>query len=368
MRGETKTMLRVSSRGRIAAAAVALAACLIASTAQAQVVIKSKAMEIRFSGRVHMQWNQTSSTSAAVASTFFVRRARLTAEVKINDFIEGKIQPEYGEGVVGLRDAYVDLVFAPAFRFRAGQFKRPFDRFELVSSTQILVIERVGGVRGIDPCPGVDNVCSYSRFTERLNYSDRDLGIAMGGQVGRIVWSASMTNGEGPNDLVDENGTKSYGGRLEYRGPGLVIGANVGVHDYINDSTASDEYATAFGADVDWGRYEQPGPHVKAGITFGDNWKNLTTPSPSRFATAQGIVTYLFPIRGNRFAYGIEPVARASWGDPDTDVSGDGGWLFTPGLVAHFTGRNKFAVNVDIWLPATGDTEYSVKAQMYLHF
>jgi hypothetical protein len=189
----------------------------------------------------------------------------------------------------------------------------------------------------------------------------------MGGQVGQVVWSAAVTNGQGPNSRVDENGTKSYGGRLEYRGSGLVIGANVGVHDYINDSTANDEYATAFGADVDWGVYEQPGPHVKAGVTFGDNWRNLTTPDPSRFVTAQGIVTYLFPVNTPHM-FGIEPVARVSWGDPDTDVNSDHGWLFTPGLVAHFTGRNKFALNVDIWSPATGDTEYSVKAQMYLHF
>ena len=361
-------MLRVSSRGRIAAAAVALAASAFASTAQAQVEIKSNALEIKFTGRLHMQWNQTSSTNAAVASTFFVRRARLTAEVKVSDFISGKIQPEYGEGTVGLRDAYVDLNFARQFRWRMGQFKRPFDRFELVSSTQILVIERVGGVRGIPGCAGVSNVCSYSRFTEKLNYSDRDLGFMFLGDVGRVRYSASVTNGEGPNDVVDENGAKSFTGRLEYRGAGLVFGANVGVHDYPSDSTGTDEYATAFGADVDWGRYEQPGPHVKAGVTYGENWKNLTTADPSKFVTAQGIVTYLFPIRGNRFVSGIEPVARVSWGDPDTDVSGDDGWLFTPGLVAHFSGRNKFAVNVDVWAPATGDTEYSVKVQSYLFF
>jgi len=360
-------MHRVSLRGITAAAALAVASTMFAPAAMAQLEIKSKAMEIKFTGRVHMQWNQTSVTDAAVASTFFVRRARLSAEIKVTDFISGKIQPEYGEGSVSLRDAYVDLNFDRAFRFRAGQFKRPFDRFELVSSTQILVIERAGGVRGIADCAGVGNVCSYSRFTEKLNYSDRDLGFQFLGDVGNIRYSAAVTNGQGPNSRVDENGTKSYTGRLEYRGAGLVIGANVGVHDYINDSTLNDEYATAFGADVDWGQYEQPGLHVKAGATFGDNWKNLTTPDPSRFVTAQGMLTYLIPVE-SRFAFGVEPVARVSWGDPDTDVDGDDGWLFTPGAVVHFTGRNKFAVNVDIWSPATGDTEYSVKAQMYLHF
>ena len=361
-------MMRFVPRGLVSLVGVALAALAAVQPANAQVEIKSKAMEITLTGRLHMQWNHTSSTDAAVPSTFFVRRARLTAEIKVSDFISGKIQPEYGEGTVGLRDAYVDLNFDRAFRFRAGQFKRPFDRFELVSSTQILVIERVGGVRGISGCSGVGNVCSFSRFTEELNYSDRDLGFQILGDVGGVRYSASVTNGEGPNDRVDENGTKSYTGRLEYRGSGLTFGAHAGVHDYINDSTGTDKYAIAYGADVDWGQYEQPGPHVQAGVVYGDNWKNLRTPDPSKFVSAQGVVTYMFPIRENRFVYGIEPVARVSWGDPDTGVSSDDGWLFTPGLVCYFSGRNKFAINVDVWSHASGNTEWSGKAQMYLYF
>jgi hypothetical protein len=107
---------------------------------------------------------------------------------------------------------------------------------------------------------------------------------------------------------------------------------------------------------------------VQAGFVYGDNWQNLTTPDPTTFVSGQAIATYLFPIAENRFMYGIEPLARVSWGDPDTAVDADDGWVFTPGLVLHFVGRNKFAVNVDIWKPATGDTEYSFKAQTYLHF
>ncbi len=64
----------------------------------------------------------------------------------------------------------------------------------------------------------------------------------------------------------------------------------------------------------------------------------------------------------------VEPVGRVSWGDPDTDVSDDHGWLFTPGFVVYFSGRNKIGLNLDIWSPATGDSETSLKAQAYLHF
>jgi hypothetical protein len=341
-----------------------------AQPAHAQVEISSKAMSMKINGRVHFQFNHTSVESAQLPTTFFVRRARLSIDVKVNDFVSGRVQPEFGEGVTGLRDAYVRLNFAPGFRTTFGQFKRPFDLFELVSSTQILVIERVGGVRAIDGCAGVGSVCSFSRFTEKLSYSDRDLGVMVDGALGSsgLQYMASVTNGRGPNNDIDENGSKSFTGRLEYNVGKLRVGGHVGTHDYPNDSTGTDEFGTAFGADVDWGAFEKPGPHVQAGFVYGDNWKNLTTPDPSKFASAQVIGAYMFPVTENRFLYGVEPVFRASWGDPDTDVSDDEGWVFTPGVMFHFTGRNKFAVNVDVWTPATGDTEYSLKAQTYLHF
>lgn len=363
-------MHSVLSRGAALGGALVGLLFVGASPARAQVEISSKAMSMKIDGRLHFQFNHTSVETAQLPTTFFVRRARLEFEVKVNDFITGRLQPEFGEGITGLRDAYVALDFSPAFRATFGQFKRPFDVFELISSSQTLVIERAGGVRGIEGCAGVGSVCSLSRFTEKLNYSDRDIGVMIDGGLGSsgLKYYASVTNGRGPNNAVDENGSKSFTGRLEYDVGPLRIGGNVGVHDYVNDSTAADAFATAYGADVNWGEFEKPGPHVQAGFVYGDNWKNLTTPDPSTFITGQVIGTYMFPVKENRFLYGVEPLFRASWGDPDTDVSDDGGWVFTPGIALYLSGRNKFAVNVDVWTPAAGDTEFSLKAQTYLHF
>ena len=60
---------------------------------------------------------------------------------------------------------------------------------------------------------------------------------------------AAMQNGGGDFKRVDENSAKSYTGRLEYDVAGLKVGAHVGVHDYPNDSTGTDEYAVAFGGE-----------------------------------------------------------------------------------------------------------------------
>ena len=108
----------------------------------------------------------------------------------------------------------------------------------------------------------------------------------------------------------------------------------------------------------------------QAGITAGDNWRNLdSTGKPSTFWTTQGIVTYKVTVAGSRIVEAWEPVARVSYADPNTDVSDDQGLLFTPGFVVYFSGRNKMALNADIYAPGGDrDTEYSVKLMSYLYF
>ncbi|MDX1748354.1 MAG: porin, partial [Halobacteriales archaeon] len=304
------------------------------------------------------------------SSEMLVRRARLTAEITVNDFVTGKIQPDYGEGELSLKDAYVRLDFGRSLRTTFGQFKRPFDLFELTSSTQILVVERAGGVRGVDTCTGPGGVCSFSRFTEGLEYSDRDIGVLVDGRVadGAVGYMASFTNGAGSNSS-EENDSKSFGGRVEVMPiADLMLAGNVAVHDYVNPVRADDRHAVALGGDLDWGDYAR-GLHVQAGAVAGDNWANLDAAGePSMFVTAQAIVTFRHPISEHPRVEAIEPVGRISWGDPDTDVGSDDGFLLTPGLVVHFVGRNKVAFNVDIWSPSEGDTEWSFKGQTYLHF
>lgn len=356
----------------VAAAMVVGGLSLTAGSAAAQVQVEGKGPAVSFelTGRVHAQYN-TSSVDSVPSSTFLIRRARIVAEVKVNDFVFGKVEPEYGAGSVKVKDAYVRLTFSPSFRWTMGQFKRPFDVFQLRTSTQILMIERPGNIRGVRSCAAFGLAqCSFSAFTAGLEYSERDIGFMVDGWLGSspFRYYVAMMNGRGDNHAVDENGTKSYTGRVEYDIAGLKVGAHVGVHDYVNDSTATDEYAMAFGGDVDWGVYEAFGPHVKAGVVYGDNWRNLTTPEPSKFFSTQVAATYRFPVSAGERLYAVAPMARVSYGNPDLDASGEEGLLTTAGITFFFVGRNKFAVNVDVWNPSTGNTDYSVKAQTYLYF
>lgn len=335
--------------------------------ASAQVPVNSRAVSVTLTGRVHTQFN-TSSVTGADFSEFLVRRARATIEVELNDFVSGKIQPEFGEGSTSLRDAYVELNFDPSFQVKFGQFKRPFDIFELTSSTQILVVERAGGIRGVSDCAGPGGICSLSRFTEKLGFSDRDVGMIVEGETGKATYAFSVTNGVGAN-LEDENGTKSYTGRVGVAASEKVkIAGNLGVHDYVNPVTGSDDYALAAGADIEVGNFTE-GFHLQAGVVAGQNWASPdAVGDASNFLTLQAIASNKTPVRDNRYVSHIEPVARISWGDPDRDTADDGGLLLTPGLMVHFIGRNKVAANIDIYIPSTGDTEWSFKFQSYLHY
>jgi hypothetical protein len=108
---------------------------------------------------------------------------------------------------------------------------------------------------------------------------------------------------------------------------------------------------------------------VQAGVVRGDNWLNLDeNGEPSDFFSTQLIVTHKFHLARHRYLEAIEPLGRISYGDPNTAAAHDDGWLVTPGLALYFTGRNKIAVNMDIWAPGKGDTETSLKVQTYLHF
>ncbi len=124
----------------------------------------------------------------------------------------------------------------------------------------------------------------------------------------------------------------------------------------------------AFGGDVEVGSWRD-GWHIRGAVVGGDNWRVLDpgTQDPASFLTLQGIATYYHPLQDSRFA-GIEPLARVSWADPDTNTDSDAGLLLTPGLALYVSGRNRIAANFDIYSPQGQDKEFSFNVQTTLYF
>lgn len=332
--------------------------------AAAQFDISGRAATLRFGGRLHTQYAMSSVDAAD--SGFFFRRARFNADATIDDFASGRLQLDFAGGEAAIKDAYLRLAFAPTFELSMGQFKRAFDAFELPSSTDQVLIERDGRVPGVDGCTGVGGVCSFSRFTQKLSYSDRDTGIRVAGASGALDYSVTLTNGAGAN-ARDDNDAKSFAGRLAARvSDQVTLAGQFAVHDYRNPAEESAN-ATAWSVDARYGDWRD-GLRVNAAVIRGDNWKNLDDEAdPSRFTAFQVVGSYYTATEMERIA-GVEPLFRLSHGDPDTEAADDAGFVFTPGLVVYVSGKNRIGFNLDIWSPETGDTEYSLKLQSYLYF
>ena len=120
------------------------------------------------------------------------------------------------------------------------------------------------------------------------------------------------------------------------------------------------------------------GPHVQAGLVFGDNPTQNAGGSPIDLAGGDAFATFVTwqAIGSWKIATGIlgleaiEPLFRVTWGDPNTDVDDDAGWGFTPGVQFFFYKRNKLALNWDIatWEEDGIRSENSFKAQVQFHF
>ena len=329
-----------------------------ADAAAAQTEVTARGAEIRLGGRLHTQF-ATSSVDGQ-PSTFFFRRARLIADVSVNELWSARVQTEFSGGRGRLVDAWVRYNFAPGFRVSVGQFKRRFDIFELESSTELPIIERDGRISGVDSCAGVGRVCTYGRFVSSLAYGGRDAGVRVEAGTGALRFSGSVTNGSGAN-TADTNTGKAFDARLDWAaGESLSVGGGIARHDYeAGDET---EYGTAWSVDATWGTFRD-GLHVQAALLGGDNWK--LSPDAT-FMAWQVVGSFYKPLEG-RLA-GVEPLFRISAGDPDTSVDSDGGLVYTPGLMFYVAGRNMFGVNLDVYSPQTGDTEYGLKTQFFLYF
>lgn len=336
---------------RVAWTLASLAALvMIASTGASAVEVDSKAQKITFTGRIQPLWSYTSDEGPP-SNEFLIRRARLAMKVKINDWVSGIAEPDFGEGKLSLKDAYFKAELGENFELLAGQAKRRFDLFELTSSTQILVIERDGRI-------GQRKIPSYSFLTEDLGFADRDIGLFCGAQLAdeKVSIDAAITNGAGANTAASI-GEKAFQARVSVeplKETKLALNLGVSAKPYVQTGTDVG-YAPAFEVSLEYGDFDA-GTHLQAGFVDGTNWKEYsaaTDEAPS-FMAVQGILTYKKELKSKWFE-AIEPVVRVSWADPNTDADNDDGLLVTPGLNLFVVSRTRFMLNADIFSPTAED-------------
>ncbi|MCK5482462.1 MAG: hypothetical protein KAJ13_02120 [Gemmatimonadetes bacterium] len=376
----------------VLAVTLALAGPLSAQDSD-EVTFKTGAVEIKFGGRVQVQASSSSCNEFPVpddsaceeqvpATDLFLRRARLTVTAKINDQIDFRIQPDFNKiDKIGLKDAWGRFTFSKAFRLKAGHFKRPFDGFVLVSSSQTLTVERELAIRGLEKVVA-PNITS---FTTLFDLSDRDIGVELNGSTKSGLFTYWVGGFTGNSDLKfqDSNASKQFVGRGQLKlgaGPkDLKIAAAAAATDAEYTSVTEgiqSRYYYNYELFADWGDFSD-GPHAQLGFVFGDNplqnaaGGDIDLEAGEDFASIaswQAIVSWKFAVGSGDMA--LEPVFRLSWADVNTSLDASEVWGFTPGLQIFFYKRNKVALNWDIANPTTDAlrSESSFKARLQFYF
>lgn len=131
---------------------------------------------------------------------FSLRRVRPYLRGRLARRFEFYLNPDFAGGTVVVQDAYVDAVFAPAFRVRAGKGKTPFGFERLHSASNILFMERA--------------------FPTALA-PNRDIGVQVLGDLsdGVVSYLAGVMNGvaDGASADAENNDGKDLSGRVVFR-------------------------------------------------------------------------------------------------------------------------------------------------------
>ena len=387
---KSRTIQRIPAPGLAAvwlAIGVSLALGSVALPLSAQFNARAGS-NVTLGGRVQAQFE--ASGSDASKSSFFIRRAWITVDGRLNELVSGRLQFDANGNKV--LEAY--LAFTPSDRFRLelGQFKRAISTFWLAANFDLPLIERDGRVPGADPCPGVGNVCSFGRLTGGLGLDAYEPGFLMSGRLSdKVGFRVTVTNGEGINGK-DKNSAKSTSGRLTFD-----VGSNSHLHTYAVfdetvDSHGHTRWAPAYALEYELGTWRQ-GPLLVANVATGRNWKaeDAAVDDHDRvgFVAFQAMGLWYLPIEGDGAFEAIEPLFRVSWASTQTGPSlfeGDiivnddvSGLVITPGFMLYATGRTGISTNLDIYSSSrtiaggsstsmSFDPQWSLKVQAFVAF
>ena len=355
--------------GAVLAVGLATSAAAAQEAAYPQFVIGAR-LQTQF-----YAFDNDNQTRTGSSSNFFLRRARIQVNAKLRENVSLVIQPSFEGGRatgVRLRDAYIDLRLTPAssrtaFTIRTGAEKKPFGRYELLSSNNLPSLERNAG-RGLLP------VASNNLF-ETAGYIATDLGasviLAHKLAEGRhLTFQLGGYNGQGES-INDVNGSKSFGVQaLADVTKKLMLGVALFSHDGIvaltptvSDSSFRNQ---AVNLEVQWGKPGDQGLFVVADYMAGEDFtkdlhsmKGLSVVAAyhARTATAKRL-------------FAVEPVVRFDWADPDGKVAANASTLISAGVNLYLTAKAQIRLMLETQNPEAvgGKTITGLRTAMTMNF
>lgn len=146
--------------------------------------------------------------------------------------LRNELDPTTGIRIVELRDAYLEYRLARFFQVRAGQFKAPFNGETLLPDAVQPFISRSVVTSG---------AFAPEAYGPRNGLTlDRQLGLQLfstrlGGEGFNFRYAVGVFNGNGQNQLFNDNNAVAPAGRVELGFAGNVV--NVGLNGYYNART-----------------------------------------------------------------------------------------------------------------------------------
>jgi hypothetical protein len=328
---------------------------------------------VKLTGRLQEQFyvfdNEPYGATVGSESNFFTRRARIEARGQISENVTVYIQPSFeggrnlsnvvttcsgtplvcrttGRSGLRLRDAWIDVRFSPeaskgGLYLRAGQEKRPYSRYELTSSNNLVSIERGAG-QGLLPRASNDLFSSNGFLSHdvgasiRYEYKLDDLRL--------VTLKFGAYNGQGES-LNDVNNTKSFGARATAGlWSKLDIGGSWFAHDgIVTVGTTPDSAFTnyAWGVDAQWGKPGEEGLYVLGEYLDG----NDATSAKNKIRGVQGLAAYNYRFKSpTSWLYAIEPAFRVDLADPNTALESDRATLITAVLGIYMSSKAQLRV------------------------
>ncbi|MFL5547940.1 MAG: porin, partial [Gemmatimonadales bacterium] len=328
---------------------------------------------VKVTGRLQEQFyvfdNEPYAATVGPESNFFTRRARIEARGQISENVTVYIQPSFeggrnlsnvvttcsgtplvcrttGRSGLRLRDAWIDVRFSPeaskgGLYLRAGQEKRPYSRYELTSSNNLVSIERGAG-QGLLPRASNDLFSSNGFVSHdvgasiRYEYKLDDLRL--------LTLKFGAYNGQGES-LNDVNNTKSFGARATAGiWSKLDIGGSWFAHDgIVTVGTTPDSAFTnyAWGVDAQWGKPGDEGLYVLGEYLDG----NDATAAKNKIRGVQGLAAYNYRFKSpTSWLYAIEPAFRVDLADPNTALESDRATLITAVLGIYMSSKAQLRV------------------------
>jgi hypothetical protein len=301
-----------------------------------------------------------------------LQRARPRVELTLNNWVHAVVEPDFGQNRARLRNAFIAFDVTDAVTFRVGQFKKPFALIQRTSSSVVPLIQRGVRIAGLlerveargEPVTlpdGAALIADEQTMLDAFGYQGYAVGAAVTATAGRFELEAGVF--EGPTGSAETGGRRGGGAARAAVtvAPAVRIGTALSHSRMTFGEVVRD--GTAGSLELAWSDPGQSGPGLYAEGVFGRGVGTGTD-----IAGGQ-VMAWLHRTMRGRFT-GVEPLVRASYGDPDVDLDDDGGLLLSAGINLYMGGRNRLMLNWDVYSAQDEriGTEGALRAQAQVRF